>query len=168
MLLCCLWTALPLVVLGQTYYINFVFNNYRYGSQFERNAGTESTEPQSKEDKSHRLVEQETLEINSKEICPEDEPPDSEARRLDHVHPNTDETFEIGGGNYCKNTTKSFVANDLQPSQQIYRSIRPQVRRKATIRPQVLQLPPRSQKPLGLQGREVLLRSQVPRGTWQT
>ncbi|KRG02512.1 uncharacterized protein Dmoj_GI16002, isoform C [Drosophila mojavensis] len=30
MLLCCWWTALlPMAVLGQTYYINFVFNNYR-------------------------------------------------------------------------------------------------------------------------------------------
>ncbi|EDW63932.2 uncharacterized protein Dvir_GJ10477 [Drosophila virilis] len=97
MLLCCLWAALPLVVLGQTYYINFVFNNYRYGSQFEQKTGTESTERQSKEDRSHSLVEQETLEISSKEICPQDEPPDSENRRLEHVHPNTDETFEIGG-----------------------------------------------------------------------
>ncbi|XP_020806993.1 uncharacterized protein LOC110183143 [Drosophila serrata] len=31
MLIPCLWTTLPWIVLGQTYYMSFIFNNYGYG-----------------------------------------------------------------------------------------------------------------------------------------
>lgn len=33
MLIPCLWTTLPWIVLGQTYYLSFVFNNFRYSDR---------------------------------------------------------------------------------------------------------------------------------------
>ncbi|XP_017076133.2 uncharacterized protein LOC108111238 [Drosophila eugracilis] len=73
MLIPCLWTSLPLIVLGQTYYMSFIFNNYgtsrisapQLGFEGTSNHKMDGGNPEIKSREHSR--EEETLEVSSLE-----------------------------------------------------------------------------------------------------
>ncbi|EDW29104.1 GL19535 [Drosophila persimilis] len=72
----CLWTiTLPWIVLSQTYYMNFIFNNYRYVDRERKEVHTDGknyTKNMTIEEETLEInsIESETLEITSKQISP--------------------------------------------------------------------------------------------------
>ncbi|XP_017153240.2 uncharacterized protein LOC108162825 [Drosophila miranda] len=72
----CLWTiTLPWIVLSQTYYMNFIFNNYRYVDRERKEVHTDRknyTKNMTIEEETLEInsIESETLEITSKQIAP--------------------------------------------------------------------------------------------------
>lgn len=66
-LLCCIWTTSPMIVLGQTYYVNFVFNNSPYYPGDDSQSGSSKRE-NPKKHKPNKHESHDTGEISENDI----------------------------------------------------------------------------------------------------
>ncbi|XP_016962988.2 uncharacterized protein LOC108033234 [Drosophila biarmipes] len=107
MLISCLWTTLPWIVLGQTYYMSFIFNNYgpsrisapQLGFNGSSNPQMEGGNPRvSSEEHPH---EQETLEVSSLEHSRESK------RKPNRKKYKEAETLELSSEDHSRDTHNS-------------------------------------------------------------
>ncbi|XP_016938503.4 uncharacterized protein [Drosophila suzukii] len=104
MLIFCLWTTLPWIVLGQTYYMSFVFNNYgpsrisapQLGFNASSNPQMVGGNPRVSSEEHPR--EQETLEVSSLEHSRESK------RRPSRKKYKNEETLELSSEDHSRDT----------------------------------------------------------------
>nr|XP_017108712.2 uncharacterized protein LOC108133348 [Drosophila bipectinata] len=90
MLIPCLWTTLPWIVLGQTYYLSFVFNNFRYSDKPAEIYAPDLGMPNNKNTKSPNK-EEKTLELVSMERSDERKI----SKPIPDREPEDDDTLEL-------------------------------------------------------------------------